>query len=1077
MADTQIAAIRARLNFTTAEEFIEAFAPLVSAGGMFLRTRQVKPVGSTIRFDFSLASGERLLFGEGVVRQVKKPSADNPSAPTGMLIKFTKLNRSSKDLVRRIVAFKSTGVSGGFEPAPRREAPPRHDPDAFYDDGDRTMAGMPAAHEEADLNSGSARGGGDIHASLANLRALVGRREPEPELAPPEPEPPSEDEADGLSPSSHNVPSSDTGIPGAEVAFRERRPLFPQRTAAPAAFGFDPTAADALPPGTRVSAVAEEPSHPPEQARAAGDLGEFGVGMDDEDIDDVLGNLFGGGSGGGFDFGGDAFGDGVADAGGFFGAQGGEPASPFPSEFARASQEHAAFETDASERTPEAAAPRGLAAFAHLTSEDPIHIAAQRDDSAADIDLDIEVDDPMSEAEYSASHSMFVARDAAPASPAPAPYLAEAPAHLFTESDASSGDTGAGLHGAYEPSADDYTELGADDVAESRPSSVFDAPPPPPPAMAAPLDEAEDAVVAHVPVLEPEADEDYFDPFGSSGVDDAEEPAVVAAATSGTEAAAAGPPQLGEGEEYVDLDAPPYDDPESVPPVELDGAYAEAVETARAEAAAEAQAQQEARAQQEAQAAEAAQAAEQEAELAIELEPSSDDDVLDLGAPESEEAELAHEPALDPAPGELAQMAAEPVLADAPEADAEPEIDFDDSEDDEAFELGDPAEEEAEFTPEAAPVEAAPADLAFDEEEDIGPRGGGGLGAAVTDNFFGDDEDAAELDRPIALFGDPEAERMIARAEVAEVAEMAPFAEEVALDAAAPSDEGIPVPVETEVAELEVGIPSHLLIAAGTEEGSELEAEEEAEVQRLFAERRTAQPPPPAAESRPLGRIALRRASVDDLEAERREAHKHELDGPAAVPPRHVAPEDDGIEVDLDGPIAPAAEAPLDQELPDAEGEQAGAFEPEPEPEPEVEPVPEPEVEVREALFVPPAEVEGELESLLGDIGGTGFTASETARRARGPIQLRFARAAEEVAPVSQAEASLEDLLSLAQTEIEHVQEHHKPMDGDAVLDEVLGELPPPPPPPTADAENPFAVADDSKKKKKGFFSRLFGGD
>lgn len=102
MTNNVVAVIRARLNLPDAEAFIHAFAPMISPGGMFVRTRRLKEVGATIRFEFSLANGERLLLGEGIVRQVR----DGSDSPAGMLVKFTKLNRASKNLVDRVVAHK-----------------------------------------------------------------------------------------------------------------------------------------------------------------------------------------------------------------------------------------------------------------------------------------------------------------------------------------------------------------------------------------------------------------------------------------------------------------------------------------------------------------------------------------------------------------------------------------------------------------------------------------------------------------------------------------------------------------------------------------------------------------------------------------------------------------------------------------------------------------------------------------------------------------------------------------------------------------------------------------------------------
>ncbi len=287
MTESQIAAIRARLNFEQESEFIEAFAPLISAGGMFLRTRQIKPVGSTIRFDFSLADGERLLFGEGLVRQVRQPTPQNPRSPSGMLIKFTKLNRASKDLIRRVMLYKQQmqlGDESEEEPSPQET----------WGQDDHTRAGMPLYDDEAELASTfdpNGRTHGDVRTSLANLQALQVRRR---------------DDGATRSGSHEPLERDATPVPSKYTAPHEERQRQTPAVSSPNLPGVAPPEAPEapevpelgelaalLPPGSRISEVAEEPA----QAAADPRLGEFGLGMEEDEIDDVLGNLFGGGEG------------------------------------------------------------------------------------------------------------------------------------------------------------------------------------------------------------------------------------------------------------------------------------------------------------------------------------------------------------------------------------------------------------------------------------------------------------------------------------------------------------------------------------------------------------------------------------------------------------------------------------------------------------------------------------------------------------------------------------------------------------------------------------------------------------
>jgi hypothetical protein len=114
VTEPSFSAIRARLRYQNLDEFIDGYARYITAGGMFIpmAPAKMKPVGTTVRFQFVLGDGVTALLGEGVVRQVR--GMDNPSddSPVGMLVKFTKLSQDSKIIVDRIVALKALEGAG-----------------------------------------------------------------------------------------------------------------------------------------------------------------------------------------------------------------------------------------------------------------------------------------------------------------------------------------------------------------------------------------------------------------------------------------------------------------------------------------------------------------------------------------------------------------------------------------------------------------------------------------------------------------------------------------------------------------------------------------------------------------------------------------------------------------------------------------------------------------------------------------------------------------------------------------------------------------------------------------------------
>ncbi len=187
MSDPNFSAIRARLRYETIEDFIQGYSRFISGGGMFIpmRPSNLKPIGTTIRFQFLLGDGATALLGEGVVLQVREPDASNPRSPVGMLVKFTKLSQDSKALVDRILQEKNEQLRGGGGDDPTATKNPTQ---PFMD-----------PHEESEPDFASAPGGDtrESHRDIVNAAAQAAVKsnltendatpmpeEPSPELEP-----------------------------------------------------------------------------------------------------------------------------------------------------------------------------------------------------------------------------------------------------------------------------------------------------------------------------------------------------------------------------------------------------------------------------------------------------------------------------------------------------------------------------------------------------------------------------------------------------------------------------------------------------------------------------------------------------------------------------------------------------------------------------------------------------------------------------------------------------------------------------------------------------------------------------
>lgn len=97
------APVRVRLKYPDVDTFVERFAPNVTRGGIFLASRDPRPVGSTIRFQVCLMSGEAVLSGEGRVTWIKEFNPAEPQRPHGMGVQFTSIDPAARPLLDRLL--------------------------------------------------------------------------------------------------------------------------------------------------------------------------------------------------------------------------------------------------------------------------------------------------------------------------------------------------------------------------------------------------------------------------------------------------------------------------------------------------------------------------------------------------------------------------------------------------------------------------------------------------------------------------------------------------------------------------------------------------------------------------------------------------------------------------------------------------------------------------------------------------------------------------------------------------------------------------------------------------------------
>ncbi len=100
---------RARLSLLvqyrldTFEDFMSEYSADISLGGMFIRTKDPRPVGSRIYLQFALKDGSSLIEGLGRVVHVNEAGG---AGEAGMGIEFESFDDESRKFIEELVASR-----------------------------------------------------------------------------------------------------------------------------------------------------------------------------------------------------------------------------------------------------------------------------------------------------------------------------------------------------------------------------------------------------------------------------------------------------------------------------------------------------------------------------------------------------------------------------------------------------------------------------------------------------------------------------------------------------------------------------------------------------------------------------------------------------------------------------------------------------------------------------------------------------------------------------------------------------------------------------------------------------------
>jgi len=99
----KIVSLNVRYKSATVDEFIENHAHDVSRGGIYIKTGSPFPPGTLLKFEIRLSSDQAVITGVGRVVWKRDTGQGTGERPSGMGVKFIKIDDPSKTVIDRLV--------------------------------------------------------------------------------------------------------------------------------------------------------------------------------------------------------------------------------------------------------------------------------------------------------------------------------------------------------------------------------------------------------------------------------------------------------------------------------------------------------------------------------------------------------------------------------------------------------------------------------------------------------------------------------------------------------------------------------------------------------------------------------------------------------------------------------------------------------------------------------------------------------------------------------------------------------------------------------------------------------------
>ena len=129
-AKRKLLSVKIRYKSANVDEFVEHYSKDISKGGVFIKTNKPLAIGTLLKFEFQLRDQSSVIRGVGRVAWKRDETNETPQSPSGMGVKFVKMDSESRGVVHKIVDGRE-GVPGTFDRFSEPEPEPEPEDDDF----------------------------------------------------------------------------------------------------------------------------------------------------------------------------------------------------------------------------------------------------------------------------------------------------------------------------------------------------------------------------------------------------------------------------------------------------------------------------------------------------------------------------------------------------------------------------------------------------------------------------------------------------------------------------------------------------------------------------------------------------------------------------------------------------------------------------------------------------------------------------------------------------------------------------------------------------------------------------------